>query len=176
MYNFHSVIAIMKSNTQIFVVLGVLFVGALTAFIFPALENTVPSILLELLTAYFVSPRMLILVNSFLNQVLESVAEVQSDLSSLYADITETPAMHLIVYDLILIALGFIKIFLYLAFLGLILIVHIYIIIDQLYQSIKGIFASLVSVVRYARSFWNDVSLVCSSNYWYALCQIWVQV
>lgn len=72
------------------------------------------------------------LVNSFLNQVIESVAEVQSDLSSLYADITETSAMQRIVYDLILIALGLIKILLNLAILELILVVHFYI---SIYQS-----------------------------------------
>ncbi|KAJ5586609.1 hypothetical protein N7450_006396 [Penicillium hetheringtonii] len=137
----------MKFDTQVFLVLGILFVGALTAFSFLALDKIVPSILLELLTAYF------------------SVAEVQSDLSSLYADITETSAMQRIVYDLILIALGLIKILLNLAILELILVVHFYISIYQLYQSIKAIFVSLVAVDRYARSFWNEMSLVCSSKY-----------
>ncbi|KAK5789052.1 hypothetical protein VI817_008176 [Penicillium citrinum] len=155
----------MKFDTQVFLVLGILFVGALTAFSFLALDKIVPSILLELLTAYFVSPTILMLVNSFLNQVIEFVAEVQSDLSSLYADITETSAMQRIVYDLILIALGLIKILLNLAILELILVVHFYISIYQLYQSIKAIFVSLVAVDRYARSFWNEMSLVCSSKY-----------
>lgn len=136
----------------------------------------VPGSLLEILKTYFVSSTILKLASSSIHPYIESVVEIQNDLSRTYAHITGTPVMNNVwrnlVYDLMLITLGLNMIFLK----SVILALYLYISIHQLYWSIREVCAGLLAVFRCLRSFWSNLGLFCSFAYWYSLCQIWIQV